>query len=79
MPSLMPLKFIITAGKRNDITQAENLTKDVQNTTVIADKGYDSSKFVESLANKGCEVVIHQNLIVKYNVNMINIFIKNAI
>lgn len=53
-----PLKFILTAGQRNDITQAENLTKDVQNTTVIGDKGYDSSAFVESLENKGCEVVI---------------------
>ncbi|WP_375333962.1 hypothetical protein [Candidatus Tisiphia endosymbiont of Xenochironomus xenolabis] len=28
----------------------------VQNTTVIGNKGYDSSTFVE--ANKGCEVVI---------------------
>ncbi len=53
-----PLKFILTARQRNDITQAENLTKDVQNTTVIGDKGYDSSAFVESLENKGCEVVI---------------------
>ncbi|MCC8416611.1 MAG: transposase, partial [Rickettsia endosymbiont of Gnoriste bilineata] len=26
--------------------------------TVIGDKGYDSSAFVESLENKGCEVVI---------------------
>ncbi len=52
-----PLKFILTAGQRSDITQAENLTKeDVQNTTVIGDKRYDSSTFVE--ANKGCEVVI---------------------
>ncbi|WP_341755261.1 IS5 family transposase [Candidatus Tisiphia endosymbiont of Ptychoptera albimana] len=53
-----PLKFILTAGQRNDITQAGNLTQDVQNTTVIADKGYDSSAFVESLENKGCEIVI---------------------
>lgn len=52
------LKFILTAGQRNYITQAGNLTQDVQNTTVIADKGYDSSAFVESLENKGCEIVI---------------------
>ncbi|MCC8416479.1 MAG: transposase, partial [Rickettsia endosymbiont of Gnoriste bilineata] len=74
-----PLKFILTAGQRNDITQAENLTKDVQNTTVIGDKGYDSSTFVESLEIRGARLLYHQNLIVKYNVNMINIFIKNAI
>ncbi|WP_375359462.1 transposase [Candidatus Tisiphia endosymbiont of Neophilaenus lineatus] len=40
------------------MTQAGNLTQDVQNTTVIADKGYDSSAFVESLENKGYEIVI---------------------
>ena len=53
-----PLKFILTAGQRNDITQANNLTKDVKNTTVIGDRGYDSSAFVESLENKECKVVI---------------------
>ncbi|WP_341764047.1 transposase [Candidatus Tisiphia endosymbiont of Beris chalybata] len=47
-----PLQFILTAGQRNDITQAENLTKDVQDTAVIADKGYDSDAFVKSLASK---------------------------
>ncbi|WP_342259458.1 transposase [Candidatus Tisiphia endosymbiont of Metellina segmentata] len=46
--------LIITIG----ITQAGNLTQDVQNMTVIADKGYDSSAFVESLENKGCKIVI---------------------
>ncbi|WP_341763544.1 IS5 family transposase [Candidatus Tisiphia endosymbiont of Beris chalybata] len=53
-----PLKFILTAGQRNDITQAENLTKDIHDITLIADKGYDSSAFVKSLENKGCKVVI---------------------
>ena len=48
----------LTAGQRNDITQAGNLTKDVQNTTVIGDKGYDSSAFVESLENNGYKIVI---------------------
>jgi hypothetical protein len=42
------VKFTVTAGQRNDITQAENLTKDVENTRVKADKGYDSSTFVEA-------------------------------
>ncbi len=46
-----PLKFTVTAGQRNDITQAGNLTKDVENTRVIADKGYARSAFVESLKN----------------------------
>lgn len=53
-----PVKFILTPGQRNDITQAERLTEDLEDTIVIADKGYDSTSFVESLQNKGCTVVI---------------------
>ncbi len=53
-----PVKFILTPGQRNDITQAERLTENLEDTIVIADKGYDSTSFVESLQNKGCTVVI---------------------
>jgi transposase len=53
-----PLRFKLTQGQRNDITQAEFLTQDATNTTVIADKGYDSNAFIESLESKGCTVVI---------------------
>lgn len=53
-----PLKFILTAGQRNDITQAEALTENVTNSTVIADKGYDSNAFIANLESKGCTVVI---------------------
>jgi len=35
-----PLKFILTPGQRNDIAQGETLIKGLQDTTVIADKGY---------------------------------------
>jgi transposase len=48
----------LTAGQRNDITQAESLTDIAENITVIADKGYDSNVFVDHLQNKGCTVVI---------------------
>nr|WP_223158787.1 IS5 family transposase [Wolbachia endosymbiont of Pentalonia nigronervosa] len=47
-----PLKFTLTAGQRNDITQAEALCL---NSVVVADKGY---AFIAGLENKGCEVVI---------------------
>ena len=52
------LKFILTAGQRHDITQAEALTENVSNSTLVADKGYDSNVFIANLENKGCTVVI---------------------
>lgn len=53
-----PLKIIITAGQRHDITQAENLLEDVNNSYVIADRGYDSVKLRSQLTERGCELVI---------------------
>ena len=53
-----PLKFILTPGQRNDITQAELLTQDVISTFVIADKGYDADSFLESLEINDCAGVI---------------------
>lgn len=47
-----PLKFILTPGQRNDITQAEFLIEDFKNTMVIGDKGYDSNALIE-LIDKG--------------------------
>ncbi len=53
-----PLKFTLTAGQRNEITQAATLTESIYNTTVVADKGYDSNAFVASLESKRCTAVI---------------------
>ncbi|GFQ82725.1 putative transposase for insertion sequence element IS6501 [Trichonephila clavata] len=53
-----PLKFILTPGQRNEITQASVLTKNVSSSTVVADKGYDSNAFIACLESKGCTVVI---------------------
>lgn len=47
-----PLKFILTAGQRNDITQGESLLNNTSNTTVIADKGYDANAFLANIANQ---------------------------
>ncbi|WP_265016528.1 MULTISPECIES: IS5 family transposase [unclassified Wolbachia] len=52
------LKFTLTPGQRNEITQAPVLTENIYNSTVVADKGYDSNAFVTSLESKGCIVVI---------------------
>jgi len=53
-----PLKFILTPGQRNDITQAKSLTKDLFDTSLIADKGYDSDDFINSLECRSCTAVI---------------------
>lgn len=50
-----PLKFILTAGQRNDITQAKSLCESISCSTVIADKAYDCDDFVETLAKKKCD------------------------
>jgi transposase len=53
-----PTKLIVTPGNTQDITQAEELTKDIENTRVLGDKGYDSQAFVAFLKQKDCDVVI---------------------
>ncbi len=52
------VRFILTGGERNDITQAEMLVKDFSADYVIADKGYDAEAFVLKLKERNCEVVI---------------------
>lgn len=52
------LRFILTGGERNDITQAEPLVKDLAADYVIADKGYDAEPFVLKLKEQNSEAVI---------------------
>jgi len=54
----LPLKFILTPGQRNDITQAKLLSENISETIVVADKGYDANDFIESIIAKQCGVVI---------------------
>ena len=53
-----PLKFILTGGQRNDITQAIPLLNQISDTFVIADKGYDSNELIAFLQNQNCISVI---------------------
>jgi transposase len=53
-----PLKFILTAGQRHDVTQAENLIENVENANVIGDKAYSSKAFIKTLEEKNCISVI---------------------
>ncbi len=52
------IRFILTGGNRNDITQAEALVENLAADYVLADKGYDSDAFVLKLSESGAEVVI---------------------
>lgn len=52
------MRFILTGGERNDITQAELLVKDLSSACVIADKGYDAEAFVAHLKGRASEAVI---------------------
>lgn len=52
------LRFILTGGQRNDITQAEELLENFTADYVIADKGYDAEAFVLKLKERNSEVVI---------------------
>ena len=53
-----PLKFVITPGQRNDITQADVLLKDISESYIIADKGYDSTELRSKLIEQNCIPVI---------------------
>jgi transposase len=53
-----PLKFIVTAGQRNDITQANALLDGFVDAYVIADKGYDSTELRLKIVEQNCISVI---------------------
>ena len=53
-----PLRFILTGGQRHDITQAHKLVEGLQDSMVIADKGYNSNALIQTLAEQKCIAVI---------------------
>jgi transposase len=53
-----PLALSLTGGQVHDITQAGALLALVEPEALIADKGYDADRFVESLTARAIEVVI---------------------
>lgn len=50
-----PLKFALTGGQRNDITQAQPLTDGIKDTSAVADKAYDADPFREHLKMNNCK------------------------
>jgi transposase len=56
-----PLRFIVTAGQVNDITQAPALLDGQSGDTVLADKAYDSNALRAIIAEIGAMAVIPSN------------------
>lgn len=53
-----PLRFILTPGQVNDITQAENLIAELPADVVLADKGYDAKALRDLIESQGAVPVI---------------------
>jgi transposase len=53
-----PLAFSLTGGQVHDIPQAETLTAEIQAEAHLAEKGYDSDKYVASLEVRAIKPVI---------------------
>ena len=53
-----PLRLLLTAGQRSDATQAIALLEGFDFEAVLADRGYDSDKILEFIAQNDAEAVI---------------------
>jgi transposase len=53
-----PAQFLLTAGNVSDFTMADQLLKDCRAQSVMADKGYDSSKVRKTIEGNGSIPVI---------------------
>lgn len=53
-----PVRFVLTGGERNDITQAPALLAGSRPAFVLADRGYDSRALVASIEAGGAVAVI---------------------
>ena len=54
----MPVRMLITAGTVADSTQADKLVEGIDAENLLADKGYDSDAFANSLEECGINPVI---------------------
>ena len=62
-----PLRFLLSSGNRNDICMAQALLEpfDLSGRLILADKGYDSDKFVHWIEERGGIVVIPSRICAK--------------
>ena len=52
------MRFILTGGESNDITQAQQLIENFYANAVLADKGYDANAFISTIEARNSSVVI---------------------
>jgi transposase len=57
----LPVRFILTAGQRNDITQALGLICGLPADFVMGDTAYDADHFRQDIAAIGAQAVIPSN------------------
>ena len=53
-----PIRFVLTGGERNDITQIEALLEGMTAGHVLADKGYDGQRAMDAIAATGAKPVV---------------------
>lgn len=53
-----PVRFILTGGEGNDITQIEGLLDGLRAGHVLADKGYDGRRAMDAIAASGAQPVV---------------------
>ena len=53
-----PIKLILSAGQRHDISQAPKVLADTKADYVIADKAFDSQAFLDLISELGAQAVI---------------------
>lgn len=53
-----PVRFILTGGHRNDITQIELLLDGLKAEHVLADKGYDGQRAIDAIAATGAMPIV---------------------
>lgn len=53
-----PLRLILTAGQRHDVTQAQALIDGLDYQAVLADRSYDSDEFLVIIISRGAVAVI---------------------
>ena len=53
-----PLALSLTGGQVHVITQAETLAAEIETGALLADKGYDDDRFIESLEMRAIKPVI---------------------
>ena len=57
-----PVRFILTGGERNDITQIEPLLVGLKVGHVLADKGYDGQRAMDAIAATGAKPVVPRRI-----------------